>query len=1032
MTEYNTTEWPAIEYIQSLGYNLIPQASLAQLRDGDAGVILRPELLAALQRINGIKEEDANAVYHDLLRISDNSAWLKRLRSDYSRKVEGDANAKTIAVIDFKNPRNNKFTIATQFRVQSQQPRKPDLVVFINGIPVVVIECKRPVPKKDKNNEAIEQILQYERDIPRLFLSNAFNIVTDGVTVLYGATGATVKHWGYWRDSWPKAPAEFEGDDFKIGLYSLLEPRRLLDLIAHFIVFETSKKNGKIIKKVCRYQQFRAVNKMVERVQEGKHSRGLIWHTQGSGKSLTMVFAALKLKHDVLASGRDLENPNLLVVTDRKQLDDQISKTFVACGMENPIGIDSIKHLHDTIRNATHGVTALSTIHKFAGSKQPVLDSDRWIILVDECHRTQEEDLGAFLRATFPNAVFFGFTGTPVKKNDKNTFENFGVTGEGYLDRYSIDDAVADGATVPIHYASRLAEWSIEPEKIDILFDQWFADEKPEIVEAIKKRGVTLDILAKHHKRVEFIAADIWAHYREYAKPDGLKAQIVAVDREGIILYKRALDRVIAKTLQVEGLSKDEAEKCAGEYSRCVYSGNQEDKKPSPDARIDKLRKDLAKHYLDDTAEKAAIGGFEKCDEQPTFLIVCDKLLTGFDAPIEGVMYLDSPLADHNLLQAIARTNRVWDDGEKSCGLIVDYIGVSNRLDKALSAYRKEDVGNAMRDLEGPANALRVAHRDLLKACGTVKRRQSNNAREEYRALRTHIGTLDKWLAFKVLVHAFRDAYAYLCPDPRVLEYRDDLKWFMGFLAFAALDFEKRESLSLEKYSAKIRQMIEEHLDVTGIRTICRLKKITDPDFWDDFTLAAKGKSDEEAVKQAAVRKAAEMRQVVAEKVAQNDLRYEKFSELVEAAIKRFEENLINAAELLGEMEGAAKGITEEELAYKKTGLSERGYDIFKILIAFRAQQLAAAGGAADKKKAAEDDANGEGGRATFVKLAQDVEQVYASDDSAPPGWQIKDALKKELRQRVRELAHPTNIRGWQKDVPEKVEEYALKRFIKE
>ncbi|MBM4253840.1 MAG: type I restriction endonuclease subunit R [Deltaproteobacteria bacterium] len=1030
MTEFHTTEWPASEFLGTLGFSRIASADQAILRDGDRSVILRTHLVAAIQRINGVDEDTVNATYNDLLRLSDNGRWLQYLRGGHSRKVSGELTKKTIRIIDLKTPANNTFSLATQFRVQSEQPRKPDIVLFINGIPVVVIECKKPVPKKDKNNEAIEQILQYERDIPRLFLSNAFNVVTDGVNVLYGATGAPAKHWGTWRDPWPKTPKDFGDDAFKIGLWSLLEPRRLLDLIAHFIVFETNKSSGRVVKKICRYQQYRAVNKMVARVQDAKLKRGLVWHTQGSGKSLTMVYGALKLKHDLTASGRDLENPNLLVVTDRKQLDDQISKTFVACGLENPVQVESMKDLHAAVRAATHGVTLLSTIHKFKGSRTPVPHSDRWIVLVDECHRTQEEDLGAFMRATFPDATFFGFTGTPVKKNDKNTFENFGVKGEGYLDRYSIDDAVADGATVPIHYASRMTEWQVEPAKIDMLFDQWFSEEPPEVVEAIKKRGVTQDLLAKHHRRVELIAADIWAHYREFAKPDGLKAQIVAVNREGIILYKRALDRVIAKTLVTQGVDPEEARQKAGEYSRCVYSPNQEDAKDSPDERIQALRLDLRRHALDQKAEEEALKNFNKLGEQPTFLIVCDKLLTGFDAPIEGVMYLDSPLTDHNLLQAIARTNRVWDEGEKSCGMIVDYIGVSKRLDQALSAYRQEDVGTAMRDMEGPANALRVAHRDLVKACGSVKRHQSPNARDEYNALREHLGSLDQWLSFKRLFLTFKDAYSYLCPDPRVLEYQKDLKWFVGFIEWATVVIEKRESMSLATYSAKIRQMIEEHLDVTGIKTVCKLKKITDPDFWDDFALAAKKKISAEEILTTAARKATEVRQAVKERVAANELRYEKFSELVEAAIRKYEENIISAAELLNELDTISKDLVAEDDAYKKTGLSERGYDIFKILLAFRAKGSDGSGAADDKTS--DSDADDTKDRVTFTKLASDIEQVYSDDSSAPAGWHIKEQLRKELRRKVRELAHPTNIKGWQKEVPEKVEEYALRRFIKE
>src|SRR5690606_9609579 len=267
---------------------------------------------------------------------------------------------------------------------------------------------KSPLNVKDKTGEALEQIRQYERDIPRLVFSNVFNIVTDGGLVLYGATHASSKYYAEWRDAWPQTDADFP-DTLAKGLWCLLEPSRLLDLIAHFVVFE--KTDSGTIKKICRYQQFRAVNRIVERVVEGKHRQGLIWHTQGSGKSLTMAFAALKLKtHRTIQSER-LTNPNILVLTDRVDLHSQISGTFVACGLPNPAAIESIRDLHALIRGGKDGHTALSTIFKFQGSKEAIANSENWIVMVDEAHRTQEKDLGAYLRATLPNARFFGFTG---------------------------------------------------------------------------------------------------------------------------------------------------------------------------------------------------------------------------------------------------------------------------------------------------------------------------------------------------------------------------------------------------------------------------------------------------------------------------------------------------------------------------------------------------------------------------------------------------------------------------------------------
>ena len=768
--EYTLAEKPTIDGLGKLGYEYLRPSQHDEHRDGENHVILRPILIEAIRRINGVSGDVARAVYSDLLGVTDNEEWTSLLRGNYSRSVPGESTKKTIHLIDFLHPENNTFTVTNQLYVKSQKSRIPDVVAFVNGIPLAVIEAKSPVSGKDKSGEAFEQVKQYEQDIPRLFYSNLLSIVTDGVHFYYGTTGAPLQHWSAWRDPWPRPDEDFGVDALAKGLWCLLEPSRLLDMLAHFVIFE--KREHGVIKKMCRYQQFRAVNKIVDRVADGTHRKGLIWHTQGSGKSLTMAFATLKLKtHRTLVSP-ELESPNIMVLTDRIDLDDQISKTFEACGLPNPIQIESIGDLYRLIHSGSAGLTLLSTIFKFENSTRPVPDSENWIVLVDECHRTQEKDLGAFLRATLPEARFFGFTGTPIKKNDKDTYANFGVEGEGYLDKYSIDDAVADGATVPIHYTSRKTEWQIDAAKLDVLFDQWFAGESDERIAEIKKRGISINDLAKHAKRVELIAYDIWEHFKGWAEPDGFKAQIVAIDREAIILYKRALDRVIAEDLREDDLSEEEARKKAAQMSACVYSASQEDSKPSEDPYMDAVRNDLRKYYLDHEAEVEVKTDFGTKGHPLRFLIVCNKLLTGFDAPIESVMYLDNPLTEHNLLQAIARTNR--PEEKKQNGLIVDYIGVSKKLDEALASYRHEDVKNAMRDMEALRSQLRAAHTEVMALAKGITRGTAD-PRAEYDALVQALGTEDAWFTFRRKGKAFIQAYTALSPDPAVLDYRDDM-----------------------------------------------------------------------------------------------------------------------------------------------------------------------------------------------------------------------------------------------------------------
>lgn len=1035
--EYALVEKPCIDTLVSLGYGWLPPDQNEAARDSLNQVILRDTCIQALQRINGIPEDVARATYQDLLAVSDNETWLKLLRGNYSRNVPGEATKKTIHLVDFLHPDRNTFTVTNQFYVKSQQSRIPDLVLFINGIPVVVIEAKRPFAYKDKTGEAFEQIKQYERDIPRLFYSNLFNVVTEGVHVLYGTTGADSKAWAEWKDPYPRNASDFP-NEFVKGLWCLLEPARLLDLLAHFIVFE--KRDQKITKKICRYQQFRAVNKLCDRILAGNHRRGLIWHTQGSGKSLTMVFATLKLKTHRTISTPTLDNPNILVLTDRIDLDDQISRTFSACGLPNPRQVKGIQELNDSIHTRSVGLTLLSTIFKFEGSATEVRNSDNWIVLVDECHRTQEKDLGAFLRKTLKHAYFFGFTGTPIKKTDKDTYKNFSPPGEDYLDRYSIDDAVADGATVPIRYTSRMTQWQIEPDKLDILFDNWFAHESEATINRIKARGVTIEDLAKHSRRIALIAYDIWSHFRLQALPEGFRAQIVAVDREAIILYKRALNPILTQYLEKQGFPPEQAQDWADQMSIPIYSTNQEDGKPSEDPYQNHLRQDLKCYALEDAAEKAAIARFTgdnaeyeakvQGGEAPPvyFLIVCNKLLTGFDAPRESVMYLDSPLKEHNLLQAIARTNRTWGS-HKEFGLIVDYIGVTRHLTDALASYREADVQNALVDLDVERADLKAAHAELKPYLNAVPR-HTGELRQEYDALIQYLDSEDAWFSFHQKARAFIKAYDALSPDPSILDYRDDLKWVAGFIPLGTLTFEKKESSLSRDVSAKIREMLEEHLHVTGITTLCKLHNLTDPEFWQDFAIAQQANPDERELQTAAVRKTAEMKKILRQKLDENEIQYGPFSEQVMEAIQRFEAGQIQAAELLRQYEAALKTMQAEAQAHQSTGLSSTAYGIFKILESFKPATPATANPGRAKESPAQSYSTGEDQPDPLEQAARSIDALYADPDNAPSGWHQKEQLRKELRQKIRAIVFNLGLANW-KEIPSKVDEYALKHYVR-
>lgn len=1034
--EYTLTEKPIILYLQSLGYNWLKPHENPLAREGENHVVLKDLFISQLMEINGITHETAHSVYSEMVNIRDNERWTALLRGDYSRHVPGQKDKKTIRFIDFHDPPRNVFTVTNQFYVEAEKSRRPDVVCFVNGVPLVVIEAKSPVSFKSKMGEAFDQIKQYERDIPRLFYASLFNIITDGKGVLYGATGSPAAYWGQWKDPFPAKSGEFNGP-FEMGLYSLLAPQRLLDILAHFTVFERDEKTSGIIKKVCRYQQFRAVNKITARVLEDRppdERKGLIWHTQGSGKSLTMVFTVLKLKTHLTLSSPVLANPNILVVTDRIDLDEQIARTFTACGLPNPVRVGSKEGLLEQIHRKTKGLTLLSTIFKISGSTKPVADSGNWIICTDESHRTQERNLGAFLRATFPDAHFFGFTGTPIQNSDHDTYANFSPRGELYLDKYSIDDAVADGATVPIHYTSRKAEWHLEAQKLDILFDQWFAHLPDDKREELKKKGLSLAALAKHPKRVELIAYDLWTHFLKSAKLDGFKAQIVAIDREAVILYKRALDDLITRQLIEEGVPRQEAEARAGAMSVPVYSPNQEDNKPSEDPHIRGIREDLVRYQLAPGDGKGSRGqkngaptekevkkAFKIKNRPPWFLIVCSKLLTGFDAPCESVMYLDSPLKEHTLLQAIARTNRV-EGPEKQNGLIVDYIGVTKHLKEALSSYRKEDIRNALADLDELRKELEAAHRQVMEYI-TIKR-GTDDPKAEYAALWKKLATLDLWLLYKQKAQGFIKAYEALCPDPHVLKFMGDLKWIAASIPLGTAHFEKEEAPSLENYSGKIREMLEKHLKVTGITTLIKLRRLTDPEFFEEFRTDDKS---EEEIERAAVKKATELKKIIKEKIEENPRRYGPFSQQVQELIARFEQGQLEAADLIKEFEQMARDLNSEETAHKKTGLSQKAYGVYKILQSF---QPPAEGPESTHETGGEPKPEYGAELSKLKQLAKDIEELYSSPQTAPTGWSAKEGLKKELRKLVRRLILPAGLEDW-KRIPKEVEQYAIKHYGK-
>jgi type I restriction enzyme R subunit len=507
-----------------------------------------------------------------------------------------------------------------------------------------------------------------------------------------------------WKSAYPRS----EGDVERLVkrpptpqdtlLAGLLAPEILLDVFRNFTVFERDDKTGKTIRKIPRYQQYGAVSKAIARAGNAKRPTergGIVWHTQGSGKSLTMLWLAIKLRRDEAH-----ENPTLVLVTDRVDLDEQIAKTFQACGFPNPQRAESVRELRDLLRGPGGG-TILTTVHKFQdlaikGKKRsefPTLTEARNVfVLTDEAHRTQYGSLAANMRKALPNAAFFGFTGTPIDKKDRSTLQTFGP----YIDTYTIEQSVKDGATVPIFYESRLPELRIMGNSLDAIFDRVFADRSKEEREAIKKKYATESAIAEAPKRIEAICLDLVEHFTPTSSPTATRRR-----------WWRAAGMRRFST-------------------RRRWTGSTRPSRPSSSRAPTTTRPTWSNTTPTRTSANGSSSRFLKTTDPLSILIVCDMLITGFDAPIEQVMYLDSPLKEHTLLQAIARVNRVYDDNKKY-GLIVDYWGVSEALQEALAIFSPGDVKGAMTPKSDELPRLQTRHQAAMRFFLRVKDRDDLN-----------------------------------------------------------------------------------------------------------------------------------------------------------------------------------------------------------------------------------------------------------------------------------------------------------------
>src|SRR6476660_535982 len=626
---------------------------------------------------------------------------------------------------------------------------------------------------------------------------NHFLIATCGLLARHGTIGAGVNNYARWSEAHPLSLEDIQNlckrkpREQEILIAGMLNKKHILDLLKNYVIYEVS--NNKKIKKIAKHQQFRVVTKAVEKLELDKKQNivtdqgGVIWHTQGSGKSLSMLWLATQLIYK-------FGNPPILLVTDRKQLDEQIHKTFKSSGFPSPIRAKSSKDLERLLKNPK-GKTIMTTIQKFGTTTSHIHTNEKVIALIDEGHRTQYKFNAEAMRSAIQNGIFFAFTGTPIDKKNKSTYKVFGPL----LDRYSFEESKADGATLPILYEGRLSELFVEgeDETIEQVFERVFGHLQQDLRDKLKKQYVTRDSINEAPARIRKICIDLIDHFTKNIQPNGFKAMIVATSREAAVTYKRELDKL------------------NGPISKIIMT-----------SRLGEKGKDGSswdEYFLTEEQREKETTWFKSPQDPTQILIVVDMLLVGYDAPIVQVLYLDKSLREHTLLQAIARVNRTYTAG-KQHGLIVDYCGITNELQKALAIFDEQDIADVLIPFENEVTELRSRHKEAMSFFSDLKNKEDNDEIiEKFEPVNIRD---DFEYAFKM----FSKALDAVLPRKEADPYIDDFK-FLSQKRQMLRNFYGVISISLKEDGKKVQQLIDDHIRSLKISQLMEIREVTDETF---------------------------------------------------------------------------------------------------------------------------------------------------------------------------------------------------------
>ena len=1021
----------AIELLERQGYSYIPPERQETERDSVSEVVLRNRFETAIDNLNpnvpnGVREQAIRQVLslsgHSL--IASNEEFYRMLLEGVAEEYqkEGETVGKRVKLIDFENPHNNNLAVCNQFTVtENTTTKRPDVVVFINGLPVAVIELKNPTDETATVQKAFNQLQSYKETIPSLFCYNGVLVASDGLDARAGSLTAGWNRFMAWKTVDGEREDSTTTPQLETVIRGMLRPDVLIDLIRHFTVFEPTRyedpKTGVVTvrseKKIAAYHQYHAVKKAVQSTIRASHGEkrvtlpveeepqkyglpgvkdqpkgdrkaGVVWHTQGSGKSLSMVFYA-----GMLAVNREMENPTVLVITDRNDLDDQLFGAFVAGKnllRQEPKQAESRTHLKRLLRTAGGGVV-FSTIQKFKaedGIENFELLSDRKniVVIADEAHRSQygfkmkthfvkdgvktNYGFAKYVRDALPDASFIGFTGTPIEKEDASTPAVFG----NYIDVYDIEQAVADKATVSIYYESRLVEVHLKPEekdKLDAEIEQITESEEATATEKAKAKWTKQEAIIGHKDRIKTVVDDVVRHVETRREIFAGKAMIVATSRRiAVEMY----DAIIALRPQWH-----DDDKGKGAVKVVMTSSSSDPVEWHKHATTKSDRKELRERFKDPT-------------DPLHLVIVRDMWLTGFDAPCLGAIYVDKIMSGHNLMQAIARVNRVYKD--KPGGRVIDYIGIASDLKRALVAYTKNGGGGTPAFEQETAIEKMLEKYDVVAAMfGKFDYRQYSRAdagekmtlileAEEY-----ILGLADGKERFTREVVLLSKAFALSVPDLRAMEIKAEVGFFQAVKARLTKFERDGGSGGGAEMETAIRQIVDRAVVVDGVIDIFDAAGIRKPDISilsDDFLEEIRGMKRRNLALEL-------LKKIIADEIhtrtRKNLVQSRRFSEMLEGAIKRYKNNLLTAAQVIEELILIAKEIRTSDERAVGMGLSEDEVAFYDAL----AMNESA-------KTVMSDD--------TLRKLAQALVEHVKRNTSID--WTIKESARAKLRTIVKRL----------------------------